>query len=65
MHHDTGRSRGHARGMDKLQRAGRDFLMRLVAEHRLRGAAPVLRALAQEIEDLAQLDLNPTFFHSK
>ena len=32
--------------MDKLQRAGRDFLMRLVAQHGLDGAARVLRALA-------------------
>jgi hypothetical protein len=36
--------------MDKLQRAGRDFLMRLVAKHGLQGAARVLRALAEEIE---------------
>ena len=38
--------------MDKLQRAGRDFLMRLIAQHGLAGAARVLRALADEIEDL-------------
>lgn len=31
--------------MDKLQRAGRDFLMRLVAQHGLHGAARVLWAL--------------------
>ena len=37
--------------MDKLQRAGRDFLMRLVAKHGLHGAARVLRARADEIED--------------
>ena len=35
--------------MDKLQRAGRDFLMRLVAKHGLAGAARVLRALADEL----------------
>ena len=34
--------------MDKLQRAGRDFLMRLVAKHGPQGAARVLRALAVE-----------------
>jgi hypothetical protein len=33
-----------------LQRAGRDFLMRLVAKHGLAGAARVLRALADELE---------------
>ena len=38
--------------MDKLQRAGRDFLMRLVARHGLQGAARVLRALADELETL-------------
>ena len=38
--------------MDKLQHAGRDFLMRLVAKHGREGAARVLRALADEIEDL-------------
>jgi hypothetical protein len=36
--------------MDKLQCAGRDFLMRLVAQHRLDGAARVLRALADELD---------------
>jgi hypothetical protein len=36
--------------MDKLQRAGRDFLMRLIAKHGLAGAARVLRALADDIE---------------
>ena len=41
--------------MDKLQRAGRDFLLRLIAKHGLPGAARVLRALAQEIEGLAGL----------
>ena len=44
--------------MDKLQRAGRDFLMRLVAKHGLAGAARVLRALADEIEDL--VDCSPS-----
>jgi hypothetical protein len=36
--------------MDKLQRAGRDFLIRLIAKHGLAGAARVLRALAYELE---------------
>jgi hypothetical protein len=31
--------------MDKLQRAGRDFMLRLIAKHGLAGAARVLRAL--------------------
>jgi len=31
----------------------RDFLMRLIAQHGLRGAARVLRALADELEGLA------------
>jgi hypothetical protein len=35
--------------MDKLQRADRDFLMRLVAKHGLAGAARILRALADEL----------------
>ena len=39
--------------MDTLQRAGRDFLMRLVAKHGLQGAARVLRALADELDALA------------
>ena len=38
--------------MDKLQRAGRDFLMRLVAKHGLAGEARVLRVLADELEAL-------------
>jgi len=38
--------------MDKLQRAGRDFLMRLVAKHGLAGAARALPALADEIDGL-------------
>ena len=38
--------------MDKLQRAGRDFLMRLIAQHWLDGAARVLRALADELDGL-------------
>ena len=37
--------------MEKLQRAGRDFLMRLIEQHGLDGAARILRALADEIED--------------
>jgi len=40
--------------MDKLKRAGRDFLLRLIAQHGLAGAARVLRALADEIERLAR-----------
>jgi hypothetical protein len=36
--------------MDKLQRAGRDFLLRLIAKHGLAGAARVLRALADKLE---------------
>jgi hypothetical protein len=32
--------------MDKLQRAGRAFLLRLVVEHGPRGAARILRRLA-------------------
>ena len=39
--------------MDKLQRAGRDFLMRLVAKHGLAGAAWMLRTLADELEAFA------------
>ena len=35
--------------MDKLQRAGRDFLLRLIAQHGLDGAARILRALADEL----------------
>ena len=31
----------------------------------MEGAARVLRVLADELEDLAQLDLDPAFFHSK
>jgi hypothetical protein len=38
--------------MDKLQRAGRDFLLRLVAEYGPRGAARILRALADELETM-------------
>jgi hypothetical protein len=33
--------------------AGRDFLIRLVAKHWLAGAARILRALADEFEQLA------------
>jgi hypothetical protein len=35
--------------INKLQRAGRDFLIRLIAKHGLVGAARVLRALADEL----------------
>ena len=38
--------------MNKLQRAGRDFLMRLVEKHGLPGAARILGALADEVETL-------------
>jgi hypothetical protein len=38
--------------MDKLQRAGRDFLMWLVAKHGLRGAARVLQRFADELDSL-------------
>jgi hypothetical protein len=48
--HRTGRAQ--AARMDKLQRAGRDFLIRLIARHGLAGAARVLRALADEIDAL-------------
>jgi hypothetical protein len=37
-------------GTTKIQCAGRDFLIRLVAKHGLVGAARVLRALADELE---------------
>jgi hypothetical protein len=36
--------------MDKLQRAGRDFPIRLVAKHGLAGAARVLCVLAEELD---------------
>ena len=38
--------------MDKLQRAGRDFLMRLVAQHGLDGAARILRRWPTNSTDL-------------
>jgi hypothetical protein len=38
----------------KLQRASRDFLIRLIATHGLAGAARVLRALADELSRLAK-----------
>ena len=38
--------------MDKLRRASRDFLIRLIAKHGPRGAARVLRALADELGHL-------------
>jgi hypothetical protein len=53
--------------MDKLQRAGRDFLMRLVTEHGLQGAAqlassePTRRSVCSRRENRGQLtrDLLP------
>ena len=42
----------------KLQKAGRVFLLRLVAEYGPRGAARVLRRLADEIE-VAWLETPP------
>jgi len=41
----------------KLQKAGRAFLLRLVAEHGLAGAARVLRVLADESEQLTVVPL--------
>jgi hypothetical protein len=38
--------------MDKLQQAGRSFLLRLIAEDGLAGAARVLLALADEPDSL-------------
>ena len=58
-----GVSAAQARRMDKLQRAGRDFLMRLVAKHGPRGAAPILRALADELDGLPAGNV-PHFSHS-
>ena len=40
--------------MDRLQRAGPHFLMRLVEKHGPRGAARVLRALADELEGVGE-----------
>jgi hypothetical protein len=37
----------------KLQKAGRTFLLRLIAQHGLAGATRVLRALADELDGLA------------
>ena len=42
--------------MDKLQRASRDFLMRLVAQNGLDGAERVLRTLADEIDALVRAE---------
>jgi hypothetical protein len=39
--------------MDKVQRAGRTFLLRLIARHGPAGAARVLRALADELDGWA------------
>ena len=41
--------------MTKLQRAGRDFLLRLIAEHGL-AAARILRALADEQDQREQCE---------
>jgi hypothetical protein len=41
--------------MSKLQRAGRNFLLRLIAQHGFAGAARVLRAPADELDDLRRL----------
>ena len=38
-------------------RAGTDFLMRLIAQHGLSGAARVLRALAEELEQVSRCQL--------
>jgi hypothetical protein len=46
------RQDAHARRMDKLQRSGRAFLIRVVAKHGLAGAARVLRALADDLDAL-------------
>ena len=49
-------ARAHDAGMEaatKLQKAGRAFLLHLVAEYGPRGAARVLRALANELDGLA------------
>ena len=42
--------------MDKPPRAGRDFLMRLLALHGIDGAARILRALADEIDALVRAE---------
>ena len=39
--------------LTKLERAGRTFLLRLVAEYRALGAARILRRLAGELDALA------------
>lgn len=39
--------------MDKLQRAGRDFPLQLIAKHGLQGAARILQTLADELDELA------------
>jgi predicted HAD superfamily phosphohydrolase len=49
------RETAQAQRVDKLQRAGRDFLMQLVAKHGVEGAARVLRALADERDGLPGL----------
>jgi hypothetical protein len=48
-------ARAHDAGMEtttKLQKAGRTFLLRLVAEYGPLGAARILRSLADELECL-------------
>jgi hypothetical protein len=48
-------ARAHDAGMEgnaKLQKAGRAFLLRLVAEYGPQGAARILRRLADELEAL-------------
>ncbi len=51
--------------MDKLQRAGRDFLLRLIAQHGLDGAARILRALADEFDGLAGLAIQARQQHKQ
>ena len=50
-------ARAHDAGMEattKLQKAGRAFLLRLVAEYGPQGAARILPALADELESLTE-----------
>ena len=47
------------RNITQMQKAGRTFLLRLVAEHGPDGAARILRALADEIEWLMRDHLEP------
>ena len=48
----------------KLQRAGRDFLIRLVAKHGLQAAARILPTLADELEGFADARCMPLFANS-